>query len=539
MNKWIEKIQSHKKIAIGVGAAIIVLAGILLYFLLSGGDSKSKTGTKNHSSGELITTEQQKATEKDSETTSKDKESSETTTNETTSGETTNGETTSEQRKPSNGETTGSQTSGKQNIPAPEIGTTTNQEYVTEPQKNTEPETQKVEYQYKIPAIYIDTENKVPITSNSLTVEATLTLDGRNTGYVNMGANAIKIRGRGHSTWKLDKKPYQIKFEEKTSVMGMTEAKRYILLANYSDKSLLRNHTAFAMAKTLNNLPFVPHAEPVDVYLNGTYMGVYSICEKIEMKKGRVEVEMGDETSANTGYLLEVGGFDDEDDGYAFNTDCLKDVVVKTPEYELINAEQKKYIEQYVKDAEKAVKKLSNYEEYIDIPSLIDWFILHELTYNLDSCFNKSCYMVKAANGKLQMGPPWGFDTAFGNFIYDNPNYDGWASVGSSDGSSYIKETWMNYLLSDSKFNTKLKQRWAEKKDTLVNTALAEIETTKNKIYKSQMDNFKLWDIWNMKIGNASDAATAQKTFDAQTEYLKNFIKNRKQWMDNAINNLP
>ena len=273
--------------------------------------------------------------------------------------------------------------------------------------------------------------------------------------------------------------------------------------------------------------------------MNGEYIGVYSMGEKIEVKKGRVEIDKANQNNSNTGYMLEVGGFDDEDDGYVFDTEFLKEVVVKTPEYELINSNQTKYIEDYVKSAEKAIKNLSNYEEYIDVPSFVDWFILHELTYNLDSCFNRSCYMVKAANGKLQMGPPWDFDVAFGNYQYDNKNYDGWASVGANNSSSYIKVTWMNYLLSDSKFNAQVKKRWAEKKDELVNTALSQINLTKNKIYKSQIDNFNAWDIWNIKVGEASDATTALRTYDEQVEYLKNFIRKRKQWMDSAINSLP
>lgn len=552
MKKWIEKLRTNKKVVIGAAVVIVILIGVLIDLLLSGDDTDGKGGGNIHTSGERITTEQESRTEKESgtQTTAKQEPDYETTKGDTTGSETTENETTEkfteETKSTSAIEEQTSQSDNRLNSTEPNTGnsqaenvTKDNSEPVTQPQTNPEPTTSNVEYQYGIPVIYINTENKVPITSNSETVMATFSLDGRNTGYADIATTNIKIRGRGHSTWQLDKKPYQIKFEEKTSVMGMTEAKRYILLANYSDKTLMRNHIAFTMAESLENLIFVPHTEPVDVYLNGTYIGVYSIGEKVEVRKGRIEMQQGDETSANTGYLLEVGGFDDEDDGYVFDTDCLKEVVVKTPEYEVINREQEQYIENYVKEAEKAIKNLSNYEDYIDIPSLIDWFILHELTYNLDSCFNRSCYMVKEADGKLQMGPPWDFDVAFGNYIYDNPNYDGWASVGSDNSSSYIKVTWMNYLLSDSKFNAKLKQRWAEKKDELVSVALAEIEATKSRIYKSQIDNFKVWDIWNIRAGYGSDAATALHTYDEQVEYLKDFLKNRKQWMDSAIQSLP
>ncbi|MCI8668262.1 MAG: hypothetical protein HFI34_01875 [Lachnospiraceae bacterium] len=560
MNQWMEKLRTNKKIVIG-GIAVFVLAAVVIFLLLSGSDRDDRSSTGIHTAGEGITTKQEKELWETSEQKTTRKHE---TTTETTGGETGSGESTEDTEesssdagwqestkpmestesrpanstsKPQNPQKPAEQSTVNQQNPTTGISTGENQEPVTNPQINPEPP--QTVYEYKIPVIHINTENKVPVTSNSQTVMAEFSLDGRNTGYPDIKNAVIKIRGRGHSTWKLDKKPYQIKFEEKTSVMGMKEAKRYILLANYSDKTLMRNHIAFTMAEKLNHLIFVPHTKPVDVYLNGTYIGVYGIGEKIEVRKGRIEMEMGSEFSADTGYLLEVGGFDDEDDGYVFNTDCLKEVVVKTPEYEVINREQEQYIEDYVNKAEQAVKNLSGYEEYIDIPSLIDWFILHELTYNLDCCFNRSCYLVKPAGGKLQMGPPWDFDVAFGNYIYDNPNYDGWASVGSSDSSSYIKVTWMNYLLADSRFNARVKQRWAEKKEELVSVAMAEIESTKDRIYKSQMDNFKVWDIWDIRAGYGSDAATALHSFEEQVEYLKSFIRNRKQWMDQAISNLP
>ncbi len=565
MNQWMEKIRTNKKIVIGGVAAVLILAAMILFLVLFGGDKDGKSSTNIHTAGEGITTKQEKETEETSEqkTTPENETTFETANGENGSGENGSGDSTenaeesssnadlqestepmeSTENNPSNlsskPQETEEQSTGNQQNPTTGTSAGETREPVTNPQINTETEPPQAVYEYKIPVIHINTEHKVPVTSNSQTVMATFSLDGRNTGYPDIKNASIKIRGRGHSTWKLDKKPYQIKFEEKTSVMGMKEAKRYILLADYSDKTLIRNHIAFTMAETLNHLIFVPHTEPVDVYLNGTYIGVYGIGEKIEVRKGRVEMEMGSEFSADTGYLLEVGGFDDEDDGYVFNTDCLKAVVVKTPEYEVINREQEQYIEDYVKKAEQAVKNLSGYEEYIDIPSLIDWFILHELTYNLDSCFNRSCYLAKPAGGKLQMGPPWDFDVAFGNYIYDDPNYDGWASVGSSDSSSYIKVTWMNYLLADSRFNARLKQRWEEKKEELVSVAMSEIESVKQKIYKSQMDNFKVWDIWNIRAGYGSDAATALRSYDEQVEYLKSFIRNRKQWMDQAIRNLP
>ena len=74
---------------------------------------------------------------------------------------------------------------------------------------------------------------------------------------------------------------------------------------------------------------------------------------------------------------------------------------------------------------------------------------MHELSYNLDSCFRRSCYITKPTLSRLEMGPIWDFDLAFGNMYMDNPKYDDWATIGSMDSSSYIGVTGFNYLMTD------------------------------------------------------------------------------------------
>ena len=256
MNKLIEKIRSNKKIAICIASAILIIVGVILFFVITSNGSKSKSASKAHSSGEIITTKNEDKTKEnktESNTTTKESESS---TTEIESDKDSEKSTDNEQQ------TTEKMTDSEQNTikyPIQTENETTTSTPISETPKATENEGSKVEYQYGIPIVRINTVNKTPVTSNIETIMATFSLEGRNTGYADIKSAGIKIRGRGHSTWKLDKKPFQIKFDEKTSVMGMTEAKRYILLANYLDKSLMRNHIAFKMGETLDNLVFVTH----------------------------------------------------------------------------------------------------------------------------------------------------------------------------------------------------------------------------------------------------------------------------------------
>ena len=400
--------------------------------------------------------------------------------------------------------------------------------------------------QYNLPIMNITTQKSKGVDSilRDEYMDATFSIRA-NVGskFPSVSNTDVTIKGRGNSTWKWEKKPFRLKFENKIEILGMTAAKNWILLANYADKSLIRNRIASAIGNELTNMTYIAQCELVDLYIDGEYQGIYLLSERIEGKKGRVELK--ERSTVDTGYLLEVGGTDTGDvlGVDYFHTSTLRHVYIRTPDEEIRTKEHVEFIKDYVTKAEEAVKNLTNYEDYIDIPSLIDWFILHELSYNLDSSFRRSCYLTKEPGGKLKMGPPWDFDLAFGNFSTDNQKYDTWASVGrekkpEEEKNPYVRTTWFNYLLEDPNFTKQLKARWNEINDKIVKTALKEIDECYKVINQSQEENFKVWKILGVKAAFESKKTAALKTYDEQIEYLKNFIKTRQAWMDKTIKEL-
>lgn len=349
-----------------------------------------------------------------------------------------------------------------------------------------------------------------------------------------------KIRGRGHSTWNWAKKPYKIKLDEAAPLLGLEKNRDWILLANYSDKSFLRNTVAYTMGKTLEGLDWTPTQYPVDLFVNGEYRGVYTLGEHMEAGDGRVEIDK-DSDDVDTGYLLEIGGSDDDDErGVDFfgTTRGLADyIVIKSPEKEEVTAEQMAFIEDYCNKAEDAIVSGEGYEEYIDIDSFCDWIIIHELTYNLDSCFRRSCYITKDKGGKLKMGPIWDFDLAFGNCNADNQSYNDWATVGDSYSydSTYTVVNWCNYLMDDQNFRSKLRERWFEVRDGLLSAAEDCIDYYGDKIYASQEENFKVWDIWGTRAGYQSWRNADYETYELQLQYLRDFLQMRSAWIDENI----
>lgn len=358
-------------------------------------------------------------------------------------------------------------------------------------------------------------------------------------GFSSTEVMSGRLRGRGNSTWLWEKKPFRIKLDESISVLGLEKNRDWILLANYCDKSFLRNIIAYRMGHILDGLSWTPTQYPVDLFFNGEYQGVYTIGEHMEVGSGRVNIDESDDIG--TGYLLEVGGTyeGEERSKYYFNTamEMALRIVIQSPKEDVITDQQREYIEDYVNKAEEAIVSGVGYQEYIDVDSFIDWILIHELTYNLDSCFRRSCFMTKDKGGKLQMGPVWDFDIAFGNCDVDNQDYDDWVTVGDSYdfNESYVTVNWCNYLMDDSSFRQRLRERWSEVRVALLEEAMSSIDHYSEKIYASQEENFKVWQIWDERVGLESERNAEYNTYELQIQYLKDFINMRADWIDNNV----
>ena len=264
------------------------------------------------------------------------------------------------------------------------------------------------------------------------------------------------VKGRGHTTWEFDKKPYNIKFAEKTPLLGMDAAKKWCLLANAADPSLIRTDIAFALAKEIG-IPYTCDSRHADVYINGDYQGNYLVTEAVETAQDRVEITDLDDLNeaANPGVVIKelplrssggpiecgsrrwtdipvspadiTGGYlleYDAEDSYANETNGFVSaggqyVTVKSPE----RASEKEidYISSYVSEAEEALLSENGYNsegrhfsEYYDMKSLARMYVLNELLY-AGSLGSSSTFFSKDTQGKLMAGPGWDFDECLAN----------------------------------------------------------------------------------------------------------------------------
>ena len=172
----------------------------------------------------------------------------------------------------------------------------------------------------------------------------------------------------------------------------------------------------------------------------------------------------------------------------------------------------------------------------IDVASFVDWIIIHELTYNIDSCFRRSCFMVKEKDGKIKMGPIWDFDLALGNFSRDKKEYDNLITPGEDKEDAYIELNWCTYLLKDPEFCEQLYARWKAVRDDLLTVADSTITRYSTLLDGSQQENFNVWQIWDIRAGYQPKWCSAANTYEKQIRYLRDFIVKRANWMDE---NLP
>ena len=334
------------------------------------------------------------------------------------------------------------------------------------------------------------------------------------------------IRGRGNSTWGMPKKPYKIKLDEKARIFNMSNDKEWCLLANYCDKSLLRNITAMEISRRLG-FSWTPKMTSVEFYLNGRYEGVYTFCEHKKVSKERVNinVDAGD-------ILFEIEQSLDEP--VCWTTQHGAPMMFTDPKNP--TAEQTAYAKSFFKGFEDALwaKRFSTvYSQYIDKDSFIDNFIIQELAKNVDGNVRKSSFLVLREGGKLEFYHQWDFDLAFGNANYfsdGNNGPTGWY-VKDYDSNNNKGKGWYSRLFEDRAFVERVQARWDElypellKLDEFIDKAAEELGEGPGR-------NFKKWDIlgtyvWpNVKVTGS---------YEEEVKYLKSFYLQRLEWMNREL----
>ena len=379
-----------------------------------------------------------------------------------------------------------------------------------------------------LPVLFINTPNNATVPDKHSDWLANTDIKLYNPDWTVDLEGKTGIRGRGNSTWSYPKKPYALKLDNKSKVLGMPKHKRWVLLANWMDRTILRNRISFAVAMK-TGLAWTPHGEFVELILNGQHKGNYYLCEQIKIDENRVDIDELDETKTDSGFLMELDTYYDEE--YKFHSQYYNlPYMFKDPDE--VNSAQFSYFQNYVNTLEASLNSSSRfasreYTNYIDVDSFIDWWLVHELTGNEEPKHPKSSYMHKDAGGKLTMGPVWDFD--WGTFM----PHTKFVCYGRTDG---LKPIYYDRLMQDAQFKARVKERW-NALEAGFREIPAYIESEAARIKGSESMNHVMWPCNTKDVIGYIVNQDEHMTFEQAVERMKSAYEGKLNWMDTQISN--
>ena len=333
----------------------------------------------------------------------------------------------------------------------------------------------------------------------------------------------LSIKGRGNATWTDEKKGYALKLDEKSKILGMKSDKRWVLLPNGKDRTLIRNALGFEIAR-LTDLEWTPSGKFVELILNGEHLGNYYLAEKIKVGSNRLNIDK------ENGFLMEMDSHYDEP--FKFKS-LIKEIPYMFKDPDEVSDDQVVVMQTFINLLEESIyddNKFSNgdYNRYIDIGTFVDWWIALELSQNQEPNHPASCFCYKDKDSKLKMGPVWDYDVYTFNSVY------------RLDTLAIRNALYYDKLFAAPEFKDKLKQRWAELKPKFEVRIPTYIDDLYNRIRPSALLNHYIWQFdWSvdMRWVKLDTPYNSLSWRDNYTDY-DNAIETIQQTFRKKLNNL-
>lgn len=378
-----------------------------------------------------------------------------------------------------------------------------------------------VEPSYTLPVLHIFTEDGQVIDQKENYIPAKCWLDaGHIEGIESLGSPDemidLGIRGRGNATWKMDKKPYKLKFDKKQVLMGMPKNKHFALLAFVGGSTAYFAHPLGMEIGRSIIKGWTPQMHPVEVVLNGQYIGLYVLTETVRIDSGRVDIfeqpeDNDDIATIDGGYLVEIDNYSDENQLVLWENDTtILRVTAKTPEP--MNELHADFITRQFNAMTAALydeNKLSrSWEEYIDLDSYVRHFVVEEIMHNIDA-YNGSCYLHKDLGGKWTFGPLWDLGDSF-DLNKDDFTFN----------VTPFRKTWIPQAYSFPRFVKHVQEVWAEFKAVEHTVWEQFVNDWCISIAAAEERNQQVW-----KYYRGTSAAT-------RMEYALSSLRSKVDWLD-------
>lgn len=336
------------------------------------------------------------------------------------------------------------------------------------------------------------------------------------------GIDNVQIKGRGNSTWRLDKKPYQIKFDSKTSVLGMKKAKKWVLLANYLDGSLLRNKISYDLAVDAGIEGNIS-SEFADLWIDGEYQGNYLICQKVDSGSGNLAL-------SENGIVAELDNLHyEEEDHWFFSERSNSYFTLK----ECNNEDEASAIfdgfEARITEVEKLIyeekKDWNKIAELINEESFAKMYLIYEYTENEDAM--KSSVYFYCDGGEIYMGPAWDFDRSLGN-CDDHDTDVIWFD--NRSGSKDLLSTYFNELKTIPEFNELVKKEYSVNFKQALDSAISNVSTDADFITASAGMDQIVWKTFGKKLITSMKPIAG--SYKENVDELIEWMTARKAYMD-------
>jgi len=365
----------------------------------------------------------------------------------------------------------------------------------------------------------------------------------------------INIEIKGESAQMFPKKSYLFETQDSlgqnlnVALLDMPEENDWILYAPYSDKTLIKNVLSLKLSRDMGR--YASRTQFCELFINESYQGLYVLMEKIKQDKNRVDIARlrpedtaGDQLTG--GYILRVDKVDNNDyppftayPSVYIPGENPVEIQYFDPKGEDLNAVQRDYIREYVRQFEQALNSgsylsyFTGYHSYIDKDALIDYIIVNEISKNIDAyIFSTYMYKDRTSNGgKLTMGPVWDFNIAYGNVDYN-------AAAETTRGWMYdegYRMYWFRRMMNDPALQNKMSCRWHQLRSGVFSDEVIfnYIDSLVTSLEEPIRDNFKRWPVLGRYVW--PNVFTGQ-THEEEIRFLKNWLYDRLHWMDNNIN---
>ena len=375
------------------------------------------------------------------------------------------------------------------------------------------------EYPYAgLPRIVIETEDFAGVRDRETEIPSHLQIYGEKSPESEV--YELTVRGRGNSSFKMPKYGMKLEFKDKVKLFGMPKSRDWALIANFGDKTHLRNYMMTRLSEWLG-AKYTPKMQFVEVYLNRKYMGLYLLSETIKVAKNRVNIDENDTT-----FLVEKEDskkFDPPyiltDNNYYYHIKFPKNPSPETEDLLLdhLNAFENFMMNQYI-------HKRKDVLDWLDIDDYVLYYWVHEYSKNEDGNYARSVFFTWKKGEPIHFGPLWDFDLAFGNASREqNKNPEDW----------YIRRYRLNYyIMQNSLVDSAATAYWQEHRDTF--KALIDSIPVYRAIIEKAIDNeYRRWPI----IKNTENWALKDPydSYDEAVEVMTEWMKKRYQWIDNEI----